>query len=169
MPASRKKVIVRKLSQEWLSGYLPSLFPIEEESIGLLDLDGKITSVLLEEVKWICFVREFSSPSLNDPEHLRMKAFLRRPRNEGLWLRIRLKDNDCLEGLAQNDATLLDRHGLYLAPPDSRSNTQRLFIPRLAVKELEILSVIHVKGPRKGADDTQDLPAAGLRQPRLFE
>jgi hypothetical protein len=160
MPASRKKVIVRKLSQEWLSGYLPSLFPIEEESIGLLDLDGKITSVLLEEVKWICFVREFSSPSLNDPEHLRMKAFL---------LRIRLKDNDCLEGLAQNDATLLDRHGLYLAPPDSRSNTQRLFIPRLTVKELEILSVIHVKGPRKGADDTQDLPAAGLRQPRLFE
>jgi hypothetical protein len=156
MPASRKKVIVRKLSQEWISGYLPPAFPVEGGELGVLDLDGKVTSVPLSQVKWICFVREFSSPDIDDPERLRMKAFLRRPRSQGLWLRARLKDNDSIEGLAQNDASLLDSHGFFVVPPDSRSNTQRIFIPRLAVKELEILAVIRVRASRHAPDEAQE-------------
>lgn len=155
MPASRKKVIVRKLSQEWFSGYLPSPFPVQNGEVGVLDPDGKVTLVSLAAVKWICFVREFY-PSAADPEHLRMKAFLRRPRSQGLWLRARLKDNDCIEGLAQNDVNLLDDHGFYLLPPDGRSNTQRLFLPRSAVRELEVLAVIHSRAAREAAADLQE-------------
>jgi len=155
MPASRKKVIVRKLSHEWFSGYLPSPFPVHDGEFGVLDLDGKVTFVALAAVKWICFVREFSS-SAADPEHLRMKAFLRRPRSQGLWLRARLKDNDCIEGLAQNDINLLDDHGFFLLPPDSRSNTQRLFLPRAAVRELEVLAVIRPKRAREAVAELQE-------------
>jgi hypothetical protein len=67
-----------------------------------------------------------------------------------------LKDNDCLEGLAQNDVNLLDDNGFLLAPPDSRSNTQRLFVPRTAIAELEILAVIRAKAAPTAAQNLQE-------------
>ena len=68
----------------------------------------------------------------------------------------RLKDNDLIEGLAQNDATLLEGEGLFLAPPDTRSNTQRIFLPRQAVTELEILAVIKAGVRRGPAESAQE-------------
>jgi hypothetical protein len=160
MATSRKKVIVRKLDREWLSGYLPLSDFVADGAVGLLDLDGKVTSVRLVEVKWICYVRDFSPGDAETPERLLSKSFARRPRSQGLWLRVRLKDNDAIEGLAQNDSTLLDTHGLFMAPPDTRSNTQRIFLPRLAIRELEVLAVIRASVPKK--------PAAALQE-SLFQ
>ena len=139
MPVSRKKVIVRKLSRDWLSGYLPPSAFIAEEHAELLDLAGKLIPVPMAEVKWICFVRDFQSGDANQPERLLRKTFVTRPRSQGLWIRARLRDNDLIEGLAQNDLTLLEGEGLFLIPPDTRSNTQRIFLPRQAVAELDIV------------------------------
>jgi hypothetical protein len=69
-----------------------------------------------------------------------------------LWIRARLKDNDLIEGLAQNDLTLLEGEGLFLIPPDTRSNTQRIFLPRQAVAELDVLAVIKT-GARRGPSE----------------
>ena len=149
MAVSRKKVIVRKLSRDWLCGYLPPADFVHDEEIQLLDLSGKLVSVGAAEVKWVCFVREFQSGDASQPERLLRKTFVTRPRSEGLWVRVRLKDNDLIEGLAQNDVTLLEGEGLFLAPPDTRSNTQRIFLPRQTVTELEILAVIKT-GVRRG-------------------
>jgi hypothetical protein len=149
MPVSRKKVIVRKLSRDWLSGYLPPSAFVSQEQVQVLDLAGKLVSVSMAEVKWICFVRDFQSGDVNQPERLLRKTFITRPRSQGLWVRVRLKDNDLIEGLAQNDLTLLDGDGLFLIPPDTRSNTQRIFLPRQAVAELDILAVIKT-GARRG-------------------
>jgi hypothetical protein len=103
-------------------------------------------------VKWICFVRDFQSGDVNQPERLLRKTFVARPRSQGLWVRARLKDNDVIEGLAQNDLTLLEGDGLFLIPPDTRSNTQRIFLPRQAVAELDVLAVIR-PGTRRGTTD----------------
>jgi hypothetical protein len=149
MAVSRKKVIVRKLSRDWLCGYLPPADFVHDDEIQLLDLSGKLISVRAAEVKWVCFVREFQSGDASQPERLLRKTFVTRPRSEGLWVRVRLKDNDLIEGLAQNDVTLLEGGGLFLAPPDTRSNTQRIFLPRQALTELEILAVIKT-GVRRG-------------------
>ena len=156
MPVSRKKVIVRKLSRDWLSGYLPPAAFVVQEQAELLDLAGKLVSVSMAEVKWICFVRDFQSGDVNQPERLLRKTFVARPRSEGLWVRARLKDNDLIEGLVQNDLTLLEGEGLFLIPPDTRSNTQRIFLPRQAVAELDVLAVIKA-GVRRG-------PAEGLQE-----
>ena len=152
MAVSRKKVIVRKLSREWLSGYLPPSAFVVQERIETLDLAGKLISVPLAEVKWVCFVRDFQSGDALQPERLLRKTFVSRPRSPGLWIRARLKDNDLIEGLAQNDLTLLESEGLFLIPPDTRSNTQRIFLPRQAVAELDIVAVIKT-GVRRGAAD----------------
>ena len=149
MPVSRKKVIVRKLSRDWLSGYLPPSAFVVQEQAEMLDLSGKLVSVPMAEVKWICFVRDFQSGDANQPERLLRKTFVTRPRSQGLWVRARLKDNDLIEGLAPNDLTLLDGEGIFLVPPDTRSNTQRIFLPRQALAELDILAVIKT-GARRG-------------------
>jgi Family of unknown function (DUF6982) len=156
MPVSRKKVIVRKLSRDWLSGYLPPAAFVVHEQAEILDLTGKLISVHMTEVKWICFVRDFQSGDVNQPERLLRKTFVTRPRSEGLWIRVRLKDNDLIEGLAQNDLTLLDGEGLFLVPPDTRSNTQRIFLPRQAVAELDILAVIKTGSRRGPAEAIQE-------------
>jgi hypothetical protein len=152
MPVSRKKVILRKLSRDWLAGYLPPSDFVSKEHVEMLDLAGKLVLVALSEVKWICFVRDFQSGDAGQPERLLRKTFVTRPRTQGLWIRVRLKDNDLIEGLAQNDLSLLDAEGLFLNPPDTRSNTQRIFLPRQAVAELDVLAVIKA-GPRRGPAD----------------
>ena len=91
----------------------------------------------------------FQSGDANQPERLLRKTFVTRPRSQGLWVRVRLKDNDLIEGLAPNDLTLLEGEGIFLVPPDTRSNTQRIFLPRQAVAELDILAVIKT-GARRG-------------------
>ena len=45
MSSSRKKVILRKWSQEWLPGYLPPSGFQHSAAIELLDLSGKVQSV----------------------------------------------------------------------------------------------------------------------------
>ena len=83
MPVSRKKVIVRKLSRDWLSGYLPPSAFVVQEQAEMLDLAGKLISVHMAEVKWICFVRDFQSGDVNQPERLLRKTFVTRPAQPG--------------------------------------------------------------------------------------
>jgi hypothetical protein len=156
MAVSRKKVILRKLSRDWLAGYLPPSAFVVKEQVELLDLAGKLISVPMPEVKWICFVRDFQSGDVNQPERLLRKSFITRPRSQGLWVRARLRDNDLIEGLAANDLTLIEGDGLFLIPPDTRSNTQRIFLPRQAVTELDVLAVIKTGARRGPSEEVQE-------------
>jgi len=72
-----------------------------------------------------------------------------------------LTDGDEIEGLAANDASLITGAGLMLTPPDTRSNTQRIYVPRQAVQSLEVLSLIGVAAKKRVAAIDQ--------QPELFE
>jgi hypothetical protein len=149
MSTSHKKVIVRMHSKDAFAGYLPLDGLGEAEHLELLDLAGKVVPVALADVKWVCFVRDFNSGEMDNPERLLKKTFVSRPRSAGVWLRLRLIDGDLLEGLATNDLTLLTSAGLFLTPPDIRSNTQRMFLPRSSVTELEVIMVIGPAGKRK--------------------
>ncbi len=151
MSGSRKKVIVRKHSRDWLAGYLPVTGFCRQGTLEMLDLEGKVTVLSLADVKWVCFVRDFNSGEPGNPERLVRKNFSGRPRSEGVWIRLRLKDNEGLEGIAANDATLIDSDGIFVTPPDTRSNTQRVFVPRSSIADLEIVAVIAAPSKRKEA------------------
>lgn len=142
MSITRKKAILRKLSRDWLAGYVPAGRFIHAGQVEMLDLGGKVIQVAAEDLKWICYVRDFNSGELNNPERLLRRTFAGRPRGEGLFVRIRLRDGDLIEGLAANDLTLIGGDGLFLTPPDLRSNTQRIWIPRSAVDEMEVVAVV---------------------------
>jgi hypothetical protein len=164
MSSSRKKAIFRKFSRDWLAGYLPAGDFTHRGQVEMLDLDGKVVQLAVEDLKWICYVRDFNSGELNNPERLLRKTFAGRPRGEGLYIRARLKDGDLIEGLAGNDVSLVASDGLFLTPPDLRSNTQRLWIPRGSVEELEVLAVIGAAKKKAAAAEEEEAAA----QEKLF-
>lgn len=164
MPMSRKKVIVRRFDREWLSGYLPSTEFVQNCALELLNLAGKVEKIALNDVKWLCFVRDFHSGEIDNPERLLRKTFAARPRGIGVWLRTRLRDGETVEGLAANDLSLIQPEGLLLTPPDARSNTQRIFLPREAIVSLEVVAVLQPP-VRKIAVPTA---VAAVRQEELF-
>lgn len=142
MSSSRKKAIVRRFTRDWIAGYVAAADFTRQGAVEILDLSGKVLAVPIQEVKWACFVRDFNSGEIDNPEKLVRKSFSGRPRGEGLWLRLRLKDGDALEGLSENSIGLLDSDGFFLTPPDTRGNTQRVWLPRTSLAELEIVAVI---------------------------
>jgi hypothetical protein len=137
--STHKKVIVLLLDRSSMRGYLNpgSLGP--EENIDLLTADGEHRSIDLQDVKSIHFVREF----LDAPAPER-KTFLSRPKLDGLWVRLRFRDEDVMEGIVANDLLDLLDKGVQLTPPDLHGNTLRIFIPRSALAEVKVLGVVGV-------------------------
>jgi hypothetical protein len=153
MSSAHKKVIVRRFTGETLPGYLPLAGFARNRIIDLLDLEGRVISLSINDIKHICYVREYNLHDSSNPERLTRRTFLAKPRTEGLWLRLTFRSGDLLEGLAPIDATLADDlindTGLQLTPPDVRSNTQRIFVPRTSITDLQLLAVITTPSRRK--------------------
>ncbi|ACO33897.1 hypothetical protein ACP_0514 [Acidobacterium capsulatum ATCC 51196] len=136
--------------------------------VELLDLESKVALVAAQEIKWVCYVRDFNSGEVNNPERLLRKTFAGRPRIEGVHLRLKLTDGDVIEGVAANDRSLLGAEGVFLLPPDTRSNTQRMWIPVTAIAELEAMAVVG-SAKKKMVSARVDGAAAAADQPELFE
>jgi hypothetical protein len=157
-PAStHKKVVIALADKKSLRGYLNPSRLGESEIIDLLSPDGEHQEIPLQRVRSIYFVREFSDDF--EPER---KAFLSRPKLDGLWVRLRYSDGDTLEGVVPNDLLSLLDNGIQITPPDLNSPTDRIFIPRSALAELTVLGVVGV------ARRKPPVAAAGVAQPRLF-
>jgi hypothetical protein len=169
MSSAQKKVIVRRFTGETLPGYLPLSDFVRNRSIDLLDLSGRVIPLLLNDVKHVCYVRDFNLNDSFNPERLSRRTFLAKPRTEGLWVRMTFRGGDVLEGLAPIDITLTDDliqdEGLQVTPPDTRSNAQRIFVPRSSLTELQLVAVITSPSRKK------PLPAASVPslQEDLFE
>jgi hypothetical protein len=156
MPSTHKKVIVRKMGRDVLSGYVAPAHFVVEGKLELLNPDGKVVLIDLAEIKSVDFVRDFS-----DLAATTRKTFTTRPRTEGLWVRLKFIDNDVVEGLMANDLTQLFPEGYLITPPDTRGNTQRIFVPKIALTELNVLAVI-------GRPESHKKAAEDARQEKLF-
>jgi len=151
-------VVVATLKGDTIRGYLNPAKLGQAESVDLLTVDGEHQEVVLATVRCIYFVRDFSEPF--EPER---KAFFSRPKMDGLWVRLKFRDNESLEGIVPNDLLdLLDR-GVQISPPDMNGPCMRIFIPRTALAEMTVLGVVGVarRAPRPAAEPET--------QPKLFE
>lgn len=156
MASTHKRVVVRKFGRDSLSGYVAPTAFVSNGKLELLNTGGNLVFVELADIKSVYFVREFS-----DSEFTR-KTFTSRPRTEGLWMRLKFKDNDLLEGLMPNDLTQVGTDGFLLNPPDTRGNVQRIFVPRSAVVSANVLAVIGSPQARRRPAKTEE------GQPELF-
>jgi hypothetical protein len=129
--------MVLLLDRGHLKGYLNPAALARAEAFDLLTPDGEHVSVAMASVKSVYFVREF--PDVFQPER---KVFLSRPKLDGLWVRLRFRDEDVMEGIVANDLLDLLDNAVQLTPPDLHGNTLRLFIPRSALAEMKVLGVV---------------------------
>jgi len=154
MATTHKKVIVRKMDRDTVNGYVSNAF-VTEGKLELMNTAGNVVTVDLRDVKGVYFVREFG-----DTEALTRKTFTSRPRMEGLWVRLRFRDNEIIEGMMPNDLLQEGSDGFSIIPPDTQSNTQRIFVPRSALAEMTVIGVIGEKSGRRGRrpEDTRQVP-----------
>jgi hypothetical protein len=156
-PAStHKKVVLVLADKKPIRGYLNPMRLGQADPIDLLTPDGEHQEIPIAKVRAIYFVREFS----DDFEPVR-KAFLSRPKLDGLWVRLRYSDGETIEGVVPNDLLTMLDHGIQITPPDLNSTTDRIFIPRSALTELTVLGVVGIARRKPAA-------AAAAIQPRLF-
>jgi Family of unknown function (DUF6982) len=137
MASTHKKVVVRKTDRDSINGYVSPADFVREGKLELLNTAGNVVAIELRDIKSVHFVREFG-----DSDSFSRKTFTSRPRTEGLWVRLKFKDNEVLEGMMPNDLSLTTAEGFLINPPDLRSNTQRIFVPRTSLESLTVLAVI---------------------------
>jgi len=158
--STHKKVAVFLLDGGSQPGYLNPATLDSVESIDLLSPGGEHRSMPIKDIKAVCFVREFTGPF--EPER---KTFLSRPKLDGLWVRLRFRDDDEMEGVVPNDLLAMLGSGVQLTPPDLHGNVVRMFIPRSALVELKVLGVVGVaRRPQAKPRERPEVP----EQPKLF-
>jgi len=158
VPASTlKKVVVVLADRKSLRGYLNPSRLSQLDPVDMLTPDGEHVQFPVAKIRSIYFVREFS-----DEFEPQRKAFLSRPKLDGLWVKLRFLDGDILEGVIPNDLLSLLDNGLQITPPDLNSLTDRIFVPRDALSEVTVLGVVGIARRKPAA------AAAAAAQPRLF-
>jgi hypothetical protein len=156
MASTHKKITVRKLDRDSMNGFVSTHFVVDGK-LEMLNTAGNLVSLDLKDIKCVYFVREFG-----DADEVNRKTFTTRPRTEGLWVRLKFKDNDVMEGMMANDLTQVAPEGYLINPPDTRSNTQRIYVPRSALSGLTVLAVIggtasRRKKPGEKPEDTRQV------------
>jgi len=136
--STTKKVVIRRYDRESLAGYVNPAAFLQPEGVELLSEDGNVAKVAYPEIKTISFVRDFDAVA-NTPER---HVFNTRPKMAGLWVSLKLRDGEVLEGILPNNLLQLEHYGFSIIPPDPFSNTQRLFVPRPGLLSVQVLGVI---------------------------
>lgn len=155
--STNKKVLVARFEKAPLEGFLQLLEGVQAPFLELLTTEGTVQSVPLEDVRLVCFVRDFPAA-----ETWRQHPnFLNRPKANGLWLRLRFRDGESIEGLMPNDLLQIDS-GYTVVPPDPTFQNQRIFVPRQALQAVQVLGVI-------GSPLRRKKPAAEENQLKMFD
>jgi hypothetical protein len=153
--STHKKVVVTFADRTTLQGYLnPTRLP--DDPLDVLTTNGEHREVPLKEIRAVYFVRDFTDDY--EPER---KAFFSRPKLDGLWVRLKFRDNETLEGVVSNDLLALLDSGIQITPPDLNGAAVRIFVPRSALSEVTVLGVVGVARRKPAA-------AAAPAQPKLF-
>ena len=135
--STTKKALIRRYDRESLTGYVNPTSFLQPEGVELLSDRGYASIVPYPEIKLVAFVREFLAAA--EPER---QVFQARPKMAGLWVNLRFRDGDVLEGIIPNNLMLLDGNGFTVIPPDSFGNRQRIWAPRVSLVSVEVLGVV---------------------------
>ena len=135
---ANKKVLVARFDRETLRGFVQSPGGFLSDGLELLTPDGALVTIPYSETKVVCFVRDFDSGE-TWREH---RTFSTRPKTAGLWVRLRFRDGDSLDGMLSNNLMQVEPFGFSIVPPDPSFQNQRIFVPRAALEDVQVLGVI---------------------------
>ncbi len=154
--STAKKVVVRRFDRESLTGFVNPYSYLQPQNVELLTPNGSLLLLPYNEVRSVAFVKEFDAHSDS------RRVFLTRPKVEGLWIRMVFTDGEIMEGILPNNLLSWELAGFTVTPPEPDDNNQRIFVPRQALRSVQVLGVVGspLRGKKKRA------PA--VDQPTLF-
>jgi hypothetical protein len=136
--STNKKVLVTRFDRDTLSGFVNPQTYLQTLGLELLTTLGTVIVVPYSEVKTVSFVRDFDAGEARQE----MRQFATRPKMEGLWVRLRFRDGDAMDGLLANNLLQLEHQGFTLVPPDPGFQNHRVFVPKAALSEVQVLGVV---------------------------
>jgi hypothetical protein len=135
--STAKKVLIRRFEREPVVGTV-SGFYLRPDGVELLTPDVTVQVLSYQEVKTVSFVKDFDAAE----QETARKVFNTRPKTDGLWVRMTFRDDEVMEGILTNNLLQLEPYGFTVVPPDPYSNNQRIFVPKAALKEIQVLGVV---------------------------
>jgi hypothetical protein len=136
--STNKKVVVLRFDRGPVAGVAnPAAFS-DSGLVEVLTSTGTLVKASFDEIKAVCFVKDLPAPDAWKANRL----FAVRPKSGGLWLRFRFKDQDTMDGVVPNNLLTLEAIGFTVVPPDPSFLNQRIFVPKAAVLEAQVMGVI---------------------------
>ena len=136
--STSKRVSIQRFDRESLQGYVNPSAYLGDAGVELLSQTGSVSVIPYEDVKAVCFVAGFEG---SNP--FRNKTFTSRPKAAGLWVRLRFRDGESMDGVIPNNLLQIETHGFTITPPDlGGGGAQRLFVPRVSLASMEVLGVV---------------------------
>jgi len=136
--STNKKVLVTRFDREPLTGFVNPQSYLLADGLELLSQEGAVSIVPFQDIKLVCFVRDFEQ---GEPGK-ELRLFNTRPKMEGLWLRMRFRDGDVMDGMLANNLLQIEQYGFSVVPPDPGFQNQRVFVPRTALSGIQVLGVV---------------------------
>ncbi len=148
-------MLVLRFDRETLPGFVNQQSWLQAQGLELLSTGGAVLSIPYPEIKSVCFVRDFEQ---GEPRR-EMRTFSTRPKTTGLWLRLHFRDGDIMDGVMPNNLLQLDAEGFTFMPPDPNYQNQKVFVPRTALRDIQVLGVVgsalRSRKPKTGRDQLE--------------
>jgi hypothetical protein len=136
--STNKKIVIRRFDREPVSGFVNPQNYLQAGGVEVLTLTGAALLIPYAEIKVLYFVKDFDG----EEPSAESRVFLTRPKASGVWLRMRFRDGEVMDGLMANNLLQLEPQGFTVVPPNSGSNSQRMFVPRAALVEVQVAGVV---------------------------
>ncbi len=135
-----------------MAGFVNPFSYLQPQAIEILRPDGSLASFPYTEVRCVAFVKDFQD------EETARQVFLNRPKLEGLWVRMVFRDGEVMDGILPNNLLVWGTNGYTVTPPETDGNNQKIFIPREALRTMQVLGVVGspLRGKRKKPEPTGD-------------
>jgi len=144
------KIIINSGSGEVIKGYVE--LSVDMDSLATVDVLSKavfgvlpvkvlgtktMVGIRLTDVKSAYFVKSFRG----NPQRKDLRFYSNGPTVRSVWVEIRFKDNEILEGLIDNSVDHLLGEGFLLRPSDVECNNVAIYINKAAIAGYRVLGV----------------------------
>lgn len=163
--AANKKVLVARFDRSPLQGFIQTPGGLQADGLELLTQEGTLIAIPYSETKAVCFIRDFESAE-TWKQH---RSFAARPKSPGLWIQLRFRDGDTLEGVIPNNLMQVEPAGYSVVPPDPSFQNQRVFVPKEALESVQVLGVIGSPLRRRAKEAAKGTTQAPDKQLEMFD
>jgi hypothetical protein len=136
--STNKKILLRRFERESLAGFVNPQSYLQADGIEVLTSAGSLLLVPYPEVKAVHFVRDFDGGEPSAESRL----FQNRPKMNGIWIRMRFRDGELADGLIPNNLLQIEPQGFTFIPPNAGANNQKVFVPRAALADVQVVGVV---------------------------